>query len=281
VAFSAAVARVGVSISGRPATGYRLLAVPDLLLPDVLSPLVQGTIFDNQIITITRLGQRNSVAMEAANAGVPQGSVFLAERQTAGRDVARTAGTPPSRRDLLLGRAAASTAALGGADSFPGCGLAVHAAIQAMISRVAVDLKWPNDLLINGKKIAGILTEMNSEVTRVRYIVVGSESTSTKRLSRGTAADRDFPVSGYGNRMVARGTVRGLLKSLNANIVICWKSLERMMQSSGVSKQQSSSSRGRQVQVEENGGFEGVTGGTRPARVPAGSDGAWSPHSLE
>jgi BirA family biotin operon repressor/biotin-[acetyl-CoA-carboxylase] ligase len=38
---------------------------------------------------------------------------------------------------------------------------------------VHVDLKWPNDLLIAGKKVCGILTEMNAEATRVRYIVVG------------------------------------------------------------------------------------------------------------
>ena len=36
-----------------------------------------------------------------------------------------------------------------------------------------VDLKWPNDVLIGGKKVCGILTEMNAEATRVRYIVVG------------------------------------------------------------------------------------------------------------
>jgi BirA family transcriptional regulator, biotin operon repressor / biotin---[acetyl-CoA-carboxylase] ligase len=52
-------------------------------------------------------------------------------------------------------------------------GLAVRAAIQQVDSRVAPDLKWPNDLLIEGKKVCGILTEMNSEATQVRYIVVG------------------------------------------------------------------------------------------------------------
>src|SRR6202035_224316 len=52
-------------------------------------------------------------------------------------------------------------------------GLAVHAAIQKIDSRVAADLKWPNDVLIDKKKVCGILTEMNAEVTRVRYVVVG------------------------------------------------------------------------------------------------------------
>ncbi len=52
-------------------------------------------------------------------------------------------------------------------------GLAVRAAIQQVDSRVSADLKWPNDVLIDGKKVCGILTEMNAEATRVRYIVVG------------------------------------------------------------------------------------------------------------
>ena len=52
-------------------------------------------------------------------------------------------------------------------------GLAVHAAVQQVDSRILPDLKWPNDLLIDGKKFCGILTEMNAEATRVRYIVVG------------------------------------------------------------------------------------------------------------
>ncbi len=49
----------------------------------------------------------------------------------------------------------------------------MQSAIQDVDSRVSADLKWPNDLLVDGKKVCGILTEMNAEATRVRYIVVG------------------------------------------------------------------------------------------------------------
>jgi BirA family biotin operon repressor/biotin-[acetyl-CoA-carboxylase] ligase len=51
--------------------------------------------------------------------------------------------------------------------------LAVDEAIRELDSRVQVDLKWPNDVLIGGEKVCGILTEMNAEITQVRYIVVG------------------------------------------------------------------------------------------------------------
>ena len=165
---------LGVEIAGHPATGYRLQTVPDLLLPAMLAPCLKGTIFGQEIHHYYRIGSTNSQAMESASAGAPEGSVFVAEEQTAGRgrgahqwDSAPSAGiycsvvlrpALPPAEVLILSLAA---------------GLAVHAAVHQIDSRVLPDLKWPNDLLIEGKKFCGILTEMNAEATRVRYLVVG------------------------------------------------------------------------------------------------------------
>jgi len=165
---------LGVDVAGHPATGYRLKSVPDLLLPQILDPLLRGTVFDGQLHHFYKIGSTNTAAMAAAAEGAPEGSVFLAEEQTAGRgrgghswQSARSAGIycsvvlrpglPPS--DVLVLSLAA--------------GLAVRAAIEQVDERMNVDLKWPNDVLIGGKKVCGILTEMNAEVTRVRYVVVG------------------------------------------------------------------------------------------------------------
>src|SRR5271157_4803651 len=164
----------GVDVAGHPATGYQLKSVPDLLLPEILAPLLRGTIFDSRLHHFYKIGSTNTAAMAAAAEGAAEGSVFLAEEQTAGRgrgahswQSARSAGIycsvvlrpalPPSEV-LVLALAA---------------GLAVRAAIEQVNSRVTADLKWPNDVLIDGRKICGILTEMNAEATRVRYIVVG------------------------------------------------------------------------------------------------------------
>jgi len=75
--------------------------------------------------------------------------------------------------NLLLADRSAQAAALGGPVLSLAAGLAVRAAIQQVDSQVIPDLKWPNDVLISGEKVSGILTEMNAEATRVRYIVVG------------------------------------------------------------------------------------------------------------
>jgi BirA family biotin operon repressor/biotin-[acetyl-CoA-carboxylase] ligase len=165
---------LGVDVAGHPATGYQLRSVPDLLLPEILRPLLRGTIFDTDLHHFYKIGSTNTAAMSAAAEGAPEGSVFLAEEQLAGRgrganswQSPRSSGiycsvvvrpTLPPSEVLVLSLAA---------------GLAVRAAIQQVDSRVAADLKWPNDVLIDGKKVCGILTEMNAEATRVRYIVIG------------------------------------------------------------------------------------------------------------
>jgi BirA family biotin operon repressor/biotin-[acetyl-CoA-carboxylase] ligase len=144
-------------------------------------------------------------------------------------------------------------------------GLAVRAAVQQIDSRVMPDLKWPNDLLIEGKKFCGILTEMNAEATRVRYIVVGiginvnqagfpadlRETATSLRLASATEWSRVDLCTALLKSLDRE--YRDLLQKPDARESI----LKRF-------QEQSSSARGRQVRVEENGGFEGVTEGLDP-----------------
>ncbi len=71
---------LGVEITGHPASGYQLTAVPDLLLPEMLEPLLRGTIFGGNIHHYYRAGSTNTLALEAASDGAPEGSIFLAEQ---------------------------------------------------------------------------------------------------------------------------------------------------------------------------------------------------------
>jgi BirA family biotin operon repressor/biotin-[acetyl-CoA-carboxylase] ligase len=257
---------LGVEIAGHPATGYALKSVPDLLLPDILAPLLKGTIFSQHIHHYYKIGSTNSQALEAASAGVPEGSVFLAEQQTSGRGrganqwhSAQSAGIycsvvlrpalPPSEA-LILSLAA---------------GLAVQAAVRQIDARVSADLKWPNDLLINGKKFCGILTEMNAEATRVRYIVVGvginvnqpsfpgglQQSATSLRLATGTEWSR-------------LELCAALLKSLDREYRDLMEQPDARKTILPRFEEGSSSVRGWQVSVSENGGFEGVTEGLDP-----------------
>ena len=165
---------LGVDVAGHPASGYQLKSVPDLLLPEILAPFLRGTIFDDELHHFYKIGSTNTAAMSAAAEGAPEGSVFLAEEQTAGRG--RGANIWESARSAGIYCSVVLRPALAPADVLVmalAAGLAVRTAIQQVDSRMTPDLKWPNDVLIAGKKVCGILTEMNAEATRVRYIVVG------------------------------------------------------------------------------------------------------------
>src|SRR5580700_5163344 len=171
---------LGVDVAGHPATGYRLRAVPDLLLPEMLASSLKGTIFGGgpgnakQIHHYYKIGSTNSEAMRSAAEGGPEGSVFLAEEQLAGRG--RGAHTWHSSRSSGIYCSVILRPPMPPSDALIfslAAGLAVRAAVLEIAPQCAVDLKWPNDLLLGGKKFCGILTEMNAEVTRVRHLVVG------------------------------------------------------------------------------------------------------------
>jgi len=254
---------LGVEIAGHPATGYRLKSVPDLLLPDMIAPALKGTILGQHFHHYYRVGSTNTQAMEAAAAGAPEGSVFVAEEQTAGRG--RGAHTWHSARSLGIHCSVILRPPLPPSEALIfslAAGLAVHDAVQQIDSRVEIDLKWPNDLLINGKKFCGILTEMNGEATRVRHVVVGiginvnqtqfpnelQASATSLRLATGTDWSR-LELCAALLKSLDR-EYHDLLHKMGARESILRRFQER-----------SASVRGRAVSVEENGGFEGVTEG--------------------
>jgi BirA family biotin operon repressor/biotin-[acetyl-CoA-carboxylase] ligase len=254
---------LGVDIAGHPSTGYSLKSVPDLLLPDMLAPQLQGTIFAKHLHHYYKIGSTNTVAMEAATAGAPEGSVFLAEQQTAGRG--RGANQWHSERSSGIYCSVILRPALAPSDALIlslAAGLAVYSAVQEIDSRVVPDLKWPNDVLIEGKKFCGILTEMNAEVTRVRYVVVGigiNVNQSSFPADLQTIATSLSLAAGTEWSRVELCTA--LLKSLDWEYRSLLQDPEAAKSILRRFQERSSSVRGRQVEVEENAGLEGMTDG--------------------
>ncbi len=164
---------LGVKVKGQPATGYFLEQVPDILTPDMLKQRLKGSLFGKRIYHFFKTDSTNRVALELGHAGEPEGAVVLAEEQTAGRGRAgrvwsseRAAGIYVTL--LLRPKLAPVQAPL----LTMMAGLSAHAAVEAATG-LAVDLKWPNDLIICGKKVGGILTEMHAEPGQVRFVIVG------------------------------------------------------------------------------------------------------------
>jgi len=269
--------RLGVRIAGRLATGYQLESVPDLLLPEFMKPALQGTIFAEHIHHYFRVGSTNHEAMKAAAADVrdhptarqsraagapaPEGSVFVAEEQTGGRG--RGAHGWHSARSAGIYCSVILRPKLAPADVLMlslATGLAVREAVEE-VTGIRADLRWPNDLLLGGKKFCGILIEMNAEATRVRHVVVGIGMNVNQESFPGELAETATSLRMESGRTWSRVELTAaLLKSLDREYGKLGNPSTRE-ETRRRFEQYSSSARGRRVRVEEDGGYEGVTDG--------------------
>lgn len=145
----------------------------DLLLPEFIYPRLKSRCLGKTIHHFLETGSTNDAARQLAEQGAPEGTLVLAEEQTQGRGrlgrswvSERSAGIYGSilLRPILKPRDAAVltlVAAVAGSEAIEwACGL-------------RADIKWPNDLLLSGRKCCGILSEMQAEMGDIRYVIVG------------------------------------------------------------------------------------------------------------
>lgn len=162
----------GYVIESSPRLGYRLVSLPDLLLPLEIKDGLKANIFGKQIYYQRTIDSTNRLARELAAAGEPEGTLILSEEQLSGRGRLGRSWLSPAggiwfslivRPSLPPYKAQLMTL------------LAVVAAVEATQKTTGLSpgIKWPNDLLLGGRKLAGILTEVSAEMERVNYLVLG------------------------------------------------------------------------------------------------------------
>lgn len=165
---------LGYDIEASPHFGYRLLSSPDLLLADDLLSRIGATrVIGRDIRAFQETTSTNDVVEKLARDGVKEGVVVFAESQTKGRGRLGRRWISPARAGLwfsVLLRPALrphETTQLTVASA-----TALVCAIEGE-TNLRPEIKWPNDILIRGKKLAGILTELNAELDRVKYVILG------------------------------------------------------------------------------------------------------------
>jgi len=210
-----------------------------------------------------KIGSTNSEAMRSAAEDAPEGSVFLAEEQLAGRG--RGAHTWHSARSAGIYCSVILRPAMPPSDALIfslAAGLAVRAAVAEIAPQLLVDLKWPNDALLGGKKFCGILTEMNSEATRVRHLVVGVGINVNQ--VKFPAELRDIATS----LRIETGTEWSRVELCAALLKALDREYRSLVKDAGTRdailrrfEENSSSVRGRKVNIGENGDLAGVTEG--------------------
>jgi BirA family biotin operon repressor/biotin-[acetyl-CoA-carboxylase] ligase len=167
----ATLRRAGYRIEARHARGYVLAASPDRLGPAELAPHLTGGW--REIVWRGELDSTQRLAREQARAGAAEGTIVIAEAQTQGRGrLGRHWHSPPGVNlyCTLILRPARSPAAV------PQLALVAGVAVADAIREItghSAQIKWPNDVLLDGRKVAGILTEMEGELDRVAFVLVG------------------------------------------------------------------------------------------------------------
>jgi BirA family biotin operon repressor/biotin-[acetyl-CoA-carboxylase] ligase len=164
--------RDGFGIQAVPSQGYRITSEPDILRLGDIKPGLKTRIIGKDIELLPEVASTNTLAMEMASNGAPEGTVVIAEMQTGGKGRRGRKWISPKgnlylslilRPDIPMYKAPLIT--LMGA-------VAVASAINKQCSLEAA-IKWPNDILILGRKVSGLLTEMSAEQDRIRHIVLG------------------------------------------------------------------------------------------------------------
>ncbi len=162
----------GYEIESISRKGYRLISSPDLISSEEITPLLETKVFGKNIIHYDSIHSTNSQAKLLCDEGLQEGSVILSEEQTSGRGrLGRNWSSPkgssismsivlkPEINPVHVSKVTQISAA------------ALSLAFEDM--DVQCNIKWPNDIIINNKKVCGILTEMSSELNKINYVVMG------------------------------------------------------------------------------------------------------------
>jgi BirA family biotin operon repressor/biotin-[acetyl-CoA-carboxylase] ligase len=169
-----ALRALGYDIEASPHAGYRLLHVPDVLHADDLLSRLGGTKrIGRDIRVFQETTSTNDVIEKLARDDVSEGVVVFAESQTKGRGRLGRKWMSPAKKGLwfsvllrpVLRPQAATQLTIASATAL----------VRAIHTRtgLAPEIKWPNDVLISGRKVAGILTEMHAELDTVKYAILG------------------------------------------------------------------------------------------------------------
>ena len=165
---------LGYEIEASPHRGYCLLHVPDVLhADDLLSRVTGNQVVAREIQVFEETSSTNDIAEKLARDGVREGAVIFAESQTRGRGRLGRKWLSPSRRGLWFSILLRPNLRPQAATQLTVAAATSLARAISQVSGLSPEIKWPNDILLNGRKVAGVLTELSAELDHVKYIILG------------------------------------------------------------------------------------------------------------
>ena len=169
-----ALKKLGYEIESMPRKGYRLIHNSELPLPEELKLLIKSPTFANHIEYLKEATSTNQILMSMAEQGAPSGLLLVAEQQSAGHGrMDRKWFSPPGEnlyfsmmiRPEIIPHKAPQLALVVAA--------AIYIALKKLYPTLQIGVKWPNDIFISGKKVAGVLCEMQTDMSFVKHVVIG------------------------------------------------------------------------------------------------------------
>ncbi|WP_251443534.1 biotin--[acetyl-CoA-carboxylase] ligase [Veillonella intestinalis] len=168
-----ALRKKGYVIESFTKKGYRLMEEPDVMSWLEMESVLTTKTFGRNYQYLESVESTNRIGRDLANEGAPEGTVVVAEEQVAGRGRLDRGWYSPYGKGLwfsiILRPKFLPIEA-------PKCTLMAAVALIKAFRRLGLQtagIKWPNDILVNGRKLVGILTEMNGSMEEISYIVMG------------------------------------------------------------------------------------------------------------
>lgn len=152
--------------------GYKLLKSPDILTENEITPYLNTKYIGNKIIHFHTINSTNTKAKELASLGEENGTIILSEEQTLGKGRLGRQWCSPKGKGIWLSLILKPDLDPINASKITQIGAA---ALCKSFIEIGIPsfIKWPNDIVINNRKVCGILTEMNGELNRINYIILG------------------------------------------------------------------------------------------------------------
>lgn len=163
----------GYEIEAQQNKGYRLMAAPDLMTEAEIKSLMHTEWVAKEVLYFDTIDSTNTKAQELAEKGYPSGTLVVADKQESGKGRRGRSWVSPSGTGIFMTLMIKPDINPNNASMLTlVAALAVAKAITSVTGEKAL-IKWPNDIVINGKKVCGILTEMNAQFDYINNIVVG------------------------------------------------------------------------------------------------------------
>lgn len=163
----------GYEIEAQQNKGYRLMAAPDLMTEAEIKSLMHTEWVAKEVLYFDTIDSTNTKAQELAEKGYPSGTLVVADKQESGKGRRGRSWVSPSGTGIFMTLMIKPDINPNNASMLTlVAALAAAKAITSVTGEEAM-IKWPNDIVVNSKKVCGILTEMNAQFDYINHIVVG------------------------------------------------------------------------------------------------------------